>query len=78
MTKKFQNKLFFVSLFFLISGTAFLALERIFYQYIDKNGVLHESWFMPLGVLGLLFGCIGLVFVVLKEIWSFIKNLIVS
>ena len=78
MKKIFQNKLYLLSLFFLTSGITFLVLEKIFYQSIDNNGVLQESWFMPLGFLSLLLGCIILVYIILKKIWSIIKNLIIS
>ncbi len=78
MKKLFQSKLFLVSLFFLSLGITFLLLEKTFYQYIDTNGFLQESWFMPLGFLSLLLGCIILVYIILKKIWSFVKNLRIS
>ena len=49
-----------VSLFFLFSGILSLVLENIFYGYIDQNGVLQESLFLPLGTLSFLLGVVGL------------------
>jgi hypothetical protein len=63
MENIFKTKLFRVSLILLVLGIGFLCFENIFYQYIDENGVLHESLFMPLGVFSLLLGGIGLLVV---------------
>ncbi|GJL83728.1 MAG: hypothetical protein DHS20C01_33620 [marine bacterium B5-7] len=64
---------FRVSIILLMIGVISIILENVFYQYVDDNGVLHESFFMPLGVIALLSGGIGLLIVLVKAIWSAIK-----
>ena len=54
----------------LIVGITCILLENIFYQYIDKDGVLHESLFLPLGVVCVLLAGIGLVFVLAKTMMN--------
>lgn len=61
-------KVLIASLLLLAVGIAFIVLENIFYQYIDKDGVLHESLFLPLGFIFVLFAGVGLVFVLAKKI----------
>ncbi|WP_157859744.1 DUF3955 domain-containing protein [Tritonibacter mobilis] len=39
-----------------IAGLVFLLLERLFYGDLDENGVLQESFFLPLGFLLLIAG----------------------
>ncbi len=63
-----------ISIGLLIIGVIFIALENHFYQFVDENGVLHESMFMPLGALSVMLGVIGLTYSLLKMIWIFIKN----
>ncbi|GAA0355659.1 hypothetical protein GCM10009092_19900 [Bowmanella denitrificans] len=46
----------FISFSFLLLGGVMLALEHHFYQYVDTQGVLHESLFLPLGVLSMILG----------------------
>lgn len=55
-------------------GISFGYLENTFYQYVDANGVLVESWFMPLSFLCIGIGGIGVLFIVVKTIWLVIKN----
>ncbi|MDC9727539.1 MAG: DUF3955 domain-containing protein [Candidatus Thioglobus sp.] len=57
----FQNKILKNSLFLLLLGVVFLLLENIFFQYVDAQGWLHESLFMPLGVFSLMAGITGIV-----------------
>jgi len=58
----------------LVIGVTFGYLENTFYQYIDENGVLIESWFMPLSFLGIFLGGMGFFFVVVKTIWLTINK----
>ncbi|MFK7793831.1 MAG: DUF3955 domain-containing protein [Gammaproteobacteria bacterium] len=59
-------KVLIACLLLLASGITFIVLENTFYQYVDKNGVLHESFFLPLGAIFILCAGIGLVFVLAK------------
>jgi hypothetical protein len=51
-----------------------LLIENTFYQYIDKNGLLHESLFLPFGVLGLVFGVILILFQSLSRLFRLITR----
>jgi hypothetical protein len=53
-----KNKLLLSGLLFALIGVAFVCLESTFYQYVDEDGLLHESLFMPLGFI---FASIGFV-----------------
>jgi len=48
-----KSKLLWFSSILFIMGIAFGYFENSFYQYIDENDVLVESWFMPLALDGL-------------------------
>ncbi|MDW3095620.1 MAG: DUF3955 domain-containing protein [Gammaproteobacteria bacterium] len=51
-----------LSTLILVMGLTCIFLENYFYQYVDEQGVLHESLFMPLGSILILLAGIGLVF----------------
>lgn len=55
-------------------GIAFGYFENTFYQYIDENDVLIESWFMPLSFLCIFIGSLGVFFVAVKATWLAIKK----
>ena len=60
----------FAGLFFLLVGSLFLFLENTFYQYLDEEGFLHESLFLPLGVFAIIIG-LTLVFIfIFKKLWQ--------
>ncbi|MFK8028090.1 MAG: DUF3955 domain-containing protein [Gammaproteobacteria bacterium] len=56
------------SLMLLVVGITCIVLENTFYQYIDKDGVLHESLFLPLGTISVLLAGMGLVYVLAKRL----------
>ena len=56
-----KTKSFLVSVFLLLVGVVSLAMESIFYGDIDRDGVLQESFFLPLGSFGLLLGVAGII-----------------
>ena len=74
MKQMLKSKVFWFSIILFAMGIAFGYLENTFYQYIDENGVLIESWFMPLSFLCIFIGGIGLFFVAVKAIWLTIKK----
>ena len=51
MKQFLKSKMFWFSFIFLVMGIIFGYLENTFYQYIDENGFLIESFFMPLSFL---------------------------
>lgn len=65
-----KNKSFIFSTLFFIIGIIFLILENTFYQYIDENGFLQESWFMPLGFIFIFLSILGFIFLILKYIYK--------
>lgn len=50
-----------------------MLLENTFYQYIDEDGVLHESYFMPLGFLSVFLGLVLLLVTIVRQL-MFRKN----
>ena len=70
-----KYKSLLLGLFFLFTGVAFLFLENIFYQYLDENGYLHESLFLPLGVLALFLGALLLFYFVAKILIVLVRKL---
>ena len=64
----------FTGLFLLLIGAIFIFLENTYYQYLDENGVLHESLFMPLGALALISGIILLIYYAAKEIIALVRK----
>ena len=67
-----KTKPFLVSLFFLFLGVLSLVMENIFYGYIDQNGVLQESFFLPMGTASFLLGVVGLI---VSIIWFYLKRM---
>ena len=55
-----KTKLFLVGLFFLFLGILSLAMENIFYGDIGQDGVLQESFFLPLGSISVVLGVASL------------------
>ena len=54
------------SLFFLALGTISSVIQNTFYGYIDENGILRDSLFLPLGVISLFLGGIILFFSIIS------------
>lgn len=74
MRQIIKSKLLWFSFIILIMGIAFGYFENTFYQYIDENDVLIESWFMPLSFLCIFIGSLGVFFVAVKATWLAIKK----
>jgi hypothetical protein len=45
-----------VAYFCLVMGGLFLVIQNTFYGYMDETGVVHDSLFLPLGSLLVMFG----------------------
>jgi len=39
-----------------VMGIVFLGIHNTFYGYVDADGVLHDSLFLPLGVCAIIIG----------------------
>jgi hypothetical protein len=68
------NKLFVLSLIFLGVGIVFIIAENSFYQYVDDKGFLHESLFMPLGMISIFVGTLVLFFYLIHKIWHLLSK----
>ena len=68
------NKLFVLSLIFLGVGIVFIIAENSFYQYVDDKGFLHESLFMPLGMIIMFMGILALFFFLIQKIWHLLSK----
>lgn len=73
MNNILRNKVFIISILFFIVGVVFIILENTFYQYLDENSVLQESFFLPLGFLFIFIGFLGFIFLILKYLYLKIK-----
>ncbi|MCJ8297234.1 MAG: hypothetical protein MJK15_22805 [Colwellia sp.] len=45
-----------------------LIAESTFYQFLDNEGVLHESMFLPLGMISIVVGMLFLLFFIIQKI----------
>ncbi|MCL1142690.1 DUF3955 domain-containing protein [Shewanella gaetbuli] len=59
MSILFNRKMGF-SFLIAVTGLLFLFIESTYYQYVDAQGQLHESWFMPLGFLFIFIGLLAM------------------
>ena len=64
----FTNKTLILTLISLGLGMVFIIAENTFYQFVDNDGVLHESMFMPLGVISIAVGTLFLLFFIIQKI----------
>ena len=64
----FTNKTFLTSLFLLGLGMLSLIAESTFYQFVDNDGFLHESMFLPLGMINIVVGMLFLLFFIIQKI----------
>lgn len=53
-------------------GLISLFIENSFYQYIDEADSLHESLFLPLGALSLIFGAASVTIFIINRIINFL------
>ncbi len=58
MKKFFKSKLFIVSFLFMLLGMVFLYIQKNFYGYVDSDGFVHDSIFLPFGVFSIMIGSI--------------------
>lgn len=68
-----KNKTLIAASVLIIAGAVCLLLENIFYGYVDDSGILHESFFLPLGVFCLLLGAVMLCLVFFVYILGMIR-----
>lgn len=61
-----RNRLLLAGLVGIGAGSASLLMEKEFYSDLDENGVLQESFFLPLGSLLLVAGVLLLLIATVK------------
>ena len=64
----FTNKTLLASLLLLGLGILSLIAESTFYQFLDNDGYLHESMFLPLGMISITVGLLFLLFFLIQKI----------
>jgi hypothetical protein len=69
-----KHKLLWSSGLLLIIGIAFGYIETTYYQYLDENNALIESWFLPLSMLFVFLGCLGMFLFIIRAIWLILKK----
>ena len=62
------DKTLLVALLLIVLGGAFIIAESTFYQFIDADGMLHESLFMSLGMLSIVSGFVVFLIFVAKRL----------
>lgn len=63
----FNTKLFRISIFLFLLGIISLIIGNVFYQYVDENNVLKESFFMPIGEISILLSILFFIYVSIKK-----------
>ena len=63
-----MNKILLVGTVLLFLGLFFILLGEISPSYVDKDGFLHDSSFLPLGALSFFIGIIAILFFCIKKI----------
>lgn len=59
---------------FLLTSAIFMLLEDRYYQYVDNNGVLHESLFLPLSILCFALGVLFVVSSLARKVIELFKS----
>ncbi|TMO97400.1 hypothetical protein CWC14_08315 [Pseudoalteromonas sp. S3260] len=70
----FSNKTATLSVSFLLLGTGFMLIENSVYQYVDNNGVLHESLFLPLSILCFALGLFFVASLLARQVIELFKS----
>jgi len=62
------SKMFLFALGCFVTGLVCAVAEKTFYDTVDENGFLHESFFLPLSFLFFAVGMISLVVVFIRKV----------
>ena len=71
---KLKFKAGFSGLFFLLIGVISLVIENTYYQYLDENGVLQESFFLPMSVFSFIIGAILIIISIINKIIKIVRQ----
>ena len=73
MKNQYIFKVLYAGVFLIAVGALFLFLENTLYQYLDEDGFLHESLFMPLGAFSIILGLVCFLIFIIIKVRSFLK-----
>jgi xanthine/uracil permease len=59
---------------FLVIGLIFGFIQNKYYGYMDDDGVIHDSWFMPLSFIFIAIGIVLFAFIAGRFIYNRYKN----
>jgi hypothetical protein len=71
---KIINKAITLGLLLTGLGVISLLVENTFYQYIDRNGVLHESLFLPLGIMSIGIGMLVFIILMVQQVYYWLNK----
>ena len=74
MRASINRNILAISVVLLILGVLFGILENHYYQYLDANGYLHESFFLPLAAVCIAIAGLGLSVVLIKWLCLLIRH----
>jgi hypothetical protein len=64
---KFQS---YLALFFIIAGGVCGFIQNTYYGYVDEEGILHDSLFLPFGVICFIIGASLTILTILRFLFS--------
>jgi hypothetical protein len=70
----FMSKLTIAGITFIILGLISGYMQNTYYGYVDAEGVLHDSFFLPLSVLLLILGVLLLIIALLVMLFKKAKK----
>lgn len=68
------SKLFWAGIVLIFLGLVSGAMERLFYNTIDENGILQESFFLPLSFIFIFIGALLIISSCLKSVFLKIRR----
>lgn len=68
------NKTLMLGFCLLLTGAIFMLVENSYYQYVDNNGVLHESLFLPLSMLCFALGLFFVASILARKVIGLFKS----
>lgn len=69
-----RKPLLLASSFLLLLGVVFMWIQNTFYGYVDENGVLQDSLFLPLGAIAIMLGLAGFFFLAIKAAVQIVRR----
>ena len=67
-----KHRLLILGVCLVTIGMVALYLENRFYRYMDEDGFIVESFFLPVGILAFSAGLMVLLFVFMRMLWKLV------